>query len=253
MKFLPKYVFVFFLLITNSPITYCQQLLVKGSAYNCETRDAVENVNMQLIRTRYYTTGEIQRDTLTTVTDKSGQFKFSTENADRFILTCKDIRFRDDQISINIRDTVSIAYCLNPPAYTGYLPEFLFNINSLEPQDTSLYTAWDLNTYNNPSRKIQLVAYYAPGEKKAIAQKRATAILNGFVSRGANKKCFVIKNEVYPQLELHHKQIIFYKDREYFFKKGLLIDDCYISSLTGDQKEAALQLLRVVRLEWLSK
>jgi hypothetical protein len=44
---------------------------------------------------------------------------------------------------------------------------------------------------------------------------------------------------------------LFFNGREYFFKKGLMINEKYISSLTGDKKGAAMQLIRAVRLEWL--
>lgn len=239
------------LLIFNN-ISFGQRQTFKCVALYNETHEPLHNVQMQLVCKRTSYKG-VDYDTIRSVTDENGYASFDKvirPGATQFILYCADKNYKQFNMPIE-NDTSKInVYFVMDKLSDEYFPEFYFDDNSAAPKDTSTYAKVDFKQFSS-YQKVQLTGFVAPNENMAIATKRVESVLKGFVEKGIAVNHFVITPQPLTECVLQRGMYIRYNHKDYFFKKGEIINKNYIDQQTGDRKNAALQILRTVQLNWI--
>jgi len=220
-----------------------------------ETHDTVKGVNMIFAYYTYNAKTKISaNDTLRDSSDSKGFARFSKQVqppflAGHLIVQTSDPHYRSDKYPLRLADTArTIVYYLYAPGYTDYFQDFYFPPNSSVVSDTNLFYQWELNMLHGTTPLIAIKAYYAPGENPKLAQQRAEAVLQGFVKRGASARAFVIQPVAINEFTLNHGEYALGDSKDSFFAKGTLINKKFIATLKGKRKEAAMQMMRTVRL-----
>jgi hypothetical protein len=252
MTFDIKQLFIGIALLICTNTTFGQKLNFKCVALYNETHEPLNHVQMQLVCKRASYKG-VDYDTIRSVTDEKGFASFDKvlrPGATQFILYCADKNYKQFHMPIE-NDTSKInVYFVMDKASDEYFPEFYFDDNSTVLKDTSTFGKIDFKQLTS-SRKVQLSGYVAPNENTALATKRIEAVMEGLMDRGKASNNFVIKTVPLTECVLQRGMYIRYNQKDYFFKKGEVINKTYIDQQVGDRKYAALQILRTVQLNWV--
>lgn len=170
--------------------------------------------------------------------------------ATQFILYCADKNYKQFHMPIE-NDTSKInVYFVMDKITDDYFPEFYFDDNSALLKDTTTFSKVDFKQFSS-NQKVQLSVYVAPNENAAIAAKRVETVLTGLIDRGTSTNHFTVKTQPLTECVLQRGMYIRYNHKDYFFKKGEVINKTYIDQQTGDKKNAAMQILRTVQLNWI--
>jgi len=239
------------LLIFNN-ITFGQRLTFKCVALYNETHEPLNNVQMQLVCKRASYKG-VDYDTIRSITDKNGFASFDKvvrPGAMQFVLYCADKNYKQFHMPIE-NDTSKInVYFVMDKASDDYFPEFYFDENAISIKDITAFDKIDFKQFPS-DKKVALTGYIAPYENADIAMKRMEAVLKGLIERGNASNHFVMKATPFTECVLQRGMYIRYNQKDYFFKKGEVINKSYIDQQVGDKKNAAMQILRTVQLSWM--
>lgn len=236
------------LLIFNN-ISFGQRLTFKCVALYNETHEPLTNVQMQLICKRASYKG-VDYDTIKSVTDKNGYASFDKEErpgVTQFVLYCADKNYKQFHMPIENDTSKLNVYFVMDKALENYFPEFYFDENATTLKDANAFRNVDVKQFSG-DKKVQLNGYIAPNETAVVATKRMETVLKGLVDLGIPTNRFVIKTQPLTECTLQRGMYIFYNHKNYFFKKGEVINKNYIDQQTGDKKSAAMQILRTVQL-----
>lgn len=252
MKFNIKQLTIGIALLIFSNITFGQKLNFKCVALYNETHEPLNNVQMQLVCKRASYKG-VDYDTIKSVTNEKGYASFDKvvrPGAMQFVLYCADKNYKQFHMPIE-NDTSKInVYFVMDKAADNYFPEFYFDDNSTVLKDTTAFGKIDFKQIAS-NKKVQLTGYVAPNENAALAAKRIEAVMEGLMDRGKASNHFVVKTVPLTECVLQRGMYIRYNQKDYFFKKGEVINKSYIDQQVGDKKNAALQILRTVQLNWI--
>ncbi len=241
---LPVILFLFFPLFSFS-----QEKEIYFKVIFDQTREGIPGLEMEL--GSHCVNSELRTLQTKIVTDCQGVGTFRTINGctDYSVIPTDWKHYIPIQIKIELEKDTTIII-LKDRMIHDLFQEFYFERNSAMVTDTTKFYWWDLIGNIHPSLTIELTGYYAPGETKDIAYKRAQAVYDGFMQRGAKPGEFTLNVAAYPDFQLPLKYSDTINGTEQFFKKGQIMYPDYIKTLSGDRKLAAEKVLMAVRLAW---